>query len=272
MSRFDSVTRHHVHLALKEYDALGGEAFRDRYGFGSSRDYVLVHEGRPYDSKAILGVALKHATGVPGSAAEFSGGKDGAAKILEGLGFEVTSPAPRNASTVGTEEARAAWAGAAREALLGTAKRYRAVITYKELAAHVQHETGIRTRMLMHYWIGDVLGRVSRECAARGEPLLSSLCVNAEGSVGPGYAGAVEDVTGEKPADPDDHAAIERHRCHQYFEAADLPSDGGTPALTRQLSAARDGDRRNRHAEKPVNIGPTCQMAVPATGRCDNCD
>ena len=42
------------------------------------------------------------------------------------------------AREVGPEEARAAWALAARDVLIETARQYRAVITYKELAAEVQ--------------------------------------------------------------------------------------------------------------------------------------
>ena len=51
--------------ALELYDSFGGDAFLARYGHGRSRGYVLVHDGRQYDSKAVAGVAfgLQH----PGS-------------------------------------------------------------------------------------------------------------------------------------------------------------------------------------------------------------
>ena len=58
------------------------------------------------------------------------------------------------------------------------------MITSKELAAPVMERSNINTKRPTHYWIGDVLGRVAADCAERDEPLLSSLCVNAEGSVG----------------------------------------------------------------------------------------
>ena len=272
MSLFSPVTADHVHLALEEYDELGGEVFRARYGFGPSRDYVLLHEGRSYDSKAILGVALRHATGSPADSDDFSGGRNGAAKVLTELGFEVTAPAGVDAGEVGTEESRTAWAEAARQELLATARSYHAVITYKELATRIQQETGIRTNQLMHYWIGDVLGRVSRECVARDEPLLSALCVNSEGSVGEGYGVAVREATGELPADLDVHAAEQRLLCYRTYDAAGLPSDGGHPALTVKLSQSRTRARKKHHAEKAVAMCPTCQMALPATGRCDDCD
>ncbi|MGA8247507.1 MAG: hypothetical protein WB797_11420, partial [Nocardioides sp.] len=134
----------------------------------------------------------------------------------------------REASEVGSEESRAAWAEAARPILIDVAHHYHAVITYKELAAEVQRVSGIRTKQMAHYWIGDVLGRVSRDSTTREEPLLSSLCVNAEGSVGDGYAAAVTAADGEAPGDGDDHAAQQRLACYRFFEAADLPAAGGS--------------------------------------------
>jgi hypothetical protein len=178
----------------------------------------------------------------------------------------------RDVADVGIEESRAAWAEAAREELMETARHYHAVTTYKELAAAVQERTSIRTTQPIHYWIGDVLGRVTRDCAARDEPLLSALCVNADGSVGESYAEAVGEITGTRPDDLDDHAAAQRLECHRYYDAADLPSHGGTKALTPRLSASRTRNRKRYHAEKAANVCPTCQMARPATGVCDNCD
>ncbi|HZJ05769.1 MAG TPA: hypothetical protein VFD59_09895 [Nocardioidaceae bacterium] len=156
--------------------------------------------------------------------------------------------------------------------LLAAAGRYHGVVTYKELAAQVQHRTGIRTKQLMHYWIGDVLGRVSADCSRRGEPLLSSLCVNAGGSVGDGYAVAVHATSGVTPGDPDDHAAHERLACYRHFGAADLPSDGGVPALTPKLAATRGRARQAKAIDRPIAMCPTCHMQLPATGVCDHCD
>ena len=281
---FEPVQPHHVLQAIEEYDEVGGEEFLSRYGFGSAGDYVLVHEGRSYDSKAILGVALKHATGTAATSEEFSGGKDGAAKVLEDLGFDVSEPEAeqdevvpddadgwREAADMDVEQVRTEWAEAAREELIETAGSYHTVLTHRELAAAVQERTGIRTKQMTHAWIGDVLARVARECASRGEPLLSALCVNADGSVGEAYGVAVKEITGKLPSDLDDHAAAQRLECHRFFEAGDLPSHGGSKALTEKLSAARTRSRRKHHAEKEANVCPTCQMALPATGVCDNC-
>ena len=82
----------------------------------------------------------------------------------------------REASEVGTEESRTAWAEAARPVLIEVAHRYHSVITYKELAAEVQRVTGIRTKQLTHYWIGDVLGRVGpRLLQPPGTPALGAV-------------------------------------------------------------------------------------------------
>lgn len=280
MPDFDAVSRDHVLQALTEYDERGADDFLAVYGFGRARDYVLWHDGRGYDSKAVLGVALKYATGVAARSSEFSGGRSGAAKVLWALGFEVSEPgddppaaggAWREASEIGAGAARDAWAAAARDVLLDTARRYHSVVQYKELAAEVQSRTGIRTRQLMHYWIGEVLGQVSDECSRRDEPLLSSLCVNAEGSVGPGYATAARRAYGLTPDDSDGHAARERLACHRHFGAPDLPADGGVPALTPRLAATRARTKRAAPTPRETATCPTCHMQLPVTGICDTC-
>ncbi len=162
--------------------------------------------------------------------------------MLEGLGFEIEAnipTEPRDASEVGSAAARTAWAEAARPVLLEAAGRYRGKVTYKQLADAVQEATGITTTQLMHQWIGDVLGRVTDDCQSRGEPLLSSLCVSSQGSVGQGYADAVERARGERPLDPDDHAANERLECYRHWHAEGLPRDGGTPLRTAHFTLAK---------------------------------
>lgn len=207
---------------------------------------------------------------------------------------EPPAPEPRDASEVGSSAARAAWAEAARPVLLEAAGRYRAVVRYKELATAVQASTGITTTQLMHQWIGDVLGRVTDECQSRGEPLLSSLCVTMQGSVGQGYADAVEHARGIRPPDPDEHAAEERLSCYRHWEAAGLPRDGGTPLRTAHFTtvrktaaskpAARAAPRKTATSKasraagapapdpKPIPLCPRCFTQVPASGVCDYCD
>ena len=181
------------------------------------------------------------------------------------------SSAPRDAADVGEEAARTAWAAAAREVLMETAMSYHSVITSKELAAEVMERSNITTSRPTHYWIGDVLGRVSADCAERDEPLLSSLCVNAEGSVGKAYEGVVVAARGSQDGDADDHASVERLECYRHF-GADIPKGGGVRALTPRLSASRSRERRARAAEKMPPLCPSCHTAVPSTGICDYCD
>ena len=170
---------------------------------------------------------------------------------------------------VSTEDAQAAWAEAAHEMLAATARRYHSVMTTKDLAAGVQERTGITSTQRTHYWIGDVLALVAAECAKRGEPNLSALCVNAEGSVGDGYAATVADAP---PGDPDAHAAVERLACYAYFEAPNLPADGGVAVLTPKLSASRSRVRKATLAARPVESCPRCFMVMPAEGPCNNCE
>lgn len=83
------VTHADVLRAIEEYDRLGQDAFLAEYGFGRATAYLLIHHGRSYDSKAILGVAYKLATGIRIGPHEFSGGVYGAAGVLRKLGFEI---------------------------------------------------------------------------------------------------------------------------------------------------------------------------------------
>ena len=177
-----------------------------------------------------------------------------------------------DAAELGPDEARDAWATAARAVLVEAAGSYRSVVTHKELAAAVQERSGVHTERRTHYWIDDVLGAVARECATRGEPLLSALCVNRDGSVGSSYGPLVLELTGSTPDDPDDHAAKERLACHRFFEAGDLPADGGTSALVPQLAAARARVRKAAAAARPARTCPTCYMELLPTGVCDTCD
>ena len=63
--------------ALNEFDRLGRVDFLKAYGFGAHRGYVVVHDGKTYDSKAIAGVAFGYQFPHRGplKPADFSGGK-----------------------------------------------------------------------------------------------------------------------------------------------------------------------------------------------------
>lgn len=83
-----------VRRAIAECDRLGRDAFLEKHGFKRARDYVLVVDGKEYDSKAIVGVAhgYQFPSAGPLSAADFSGGKRTVVPKLESLGFEVHGP------------------------------------------------------------------------------------------------------------------------------------------------------------------------------------
>ncbi|MHA4819578.1 HNH endonuclease [Streptomyces aculeolatus] len=87
--RKGAITRDAVLRAIGEYDELGRERFLSTYGFGRARSYLLVHEGREYDSKAIAGVAHRWDQGRALRPEEFSGGQDHAAAWLKRAGFRV---------------------------------------------------------------------------------------------------------------------------------------------------------------------------------------
>lgn len=79
--------------AISEFDRMGRVDFLREHGFGEARGYFLIHKGKPYDSKAIAGVAHRFSPpGVLLKAEEFNGGEQGAALLLRQLGFHVPGP------------------------------------------------------------------------------------------------------------------------------------------------------------------------------------
>lgn len=80
----DNITREHVEAALTDFRA--GVPHR----FGPSTGYDLLHSGRRYPPKAILGLAAQHATGATLVPKDFSGGEESRCfRILRKLGFTV---------------------------------------------------------------------------------------------------------------------------------------------------------------------------------------
>jgi hypothetical protein len=91
---WDPVTRTEVVRAMDEYDRMGAERFFSAHGFAPTTTYELVRDERRYPPKAILGTAYEFATGRRLASTDFEGGKSGAVKVLERLGFTVrTKPA-----------------------------------------------------------------------------------------------------------------------------------------------------------------------------------
>ena len=84
----NDITRDAVLKAMEDYDALGQSEFLDIYGFHPARSYVLVHNAKRYDSKAIVGVAHGYLPGKePLTASDFSGGEATVGRLLRRLGF-----------------------------------------------------------------------------------------------------------------------------------------------------------------------------------------
>jgi hypothetical protein len=89
MVAWQRVTHADVLRAIKDYDHLGPERFFSEHGFAPTTTYELAWENRRYPPKAILGTAYEFATGERLGSADFEGGKTGAVKVLQRLGFVV---------------------------------------------------------------------------------------------------------------------------------------------------------------------------------------
>lgn len=171
-------------------------------------------------------------------------------------------------SAVTFPQALDAWTTAAVDVLTDRARTYNATIGYADLRDALFARSGIETRTLLPHWIGKVLGKVADTChATDGLPPLTALVIHEHtGTVGPGYADAVQRNTGAVPDDIEEHAADARLECYRAL-ARDLPADGGRPALTARLKAAR-------RAAAPTPPAPTCgncNVTLPRSGQCDNC-
>jgi hypothetical protein len=150
------VDRSAVLAALAEFDEVGRHEFLRRYGFGPARQYELVHDGRRYDSKAIIGAAHGYAAGSPLAAQAFTGGEQSVARRLRQLGFTVErnepsresprmpdhdasveqhrSPLVLIAPSYGSKAARQRWADTLASPVAFTDARLRDTLTAEDLA------------------------------------------------------------------------------------------------------------------------------------------
>jgi MoxR-like ATPase len=95
------LSRESVHSAIAEFDRNGRDETLKRHGFRRALDYVVVHDGRKYDSKALYGIAygIEHPDEEPIRTRGLQGGQPVIGR-LEELGFEVRSE--KGASPEGT--------------------------------------------------------------------------------------------------------------------------------------------------------------------------
>ncbi|MEH0526899.1 HNH endonuclease [Streptomyces stelliscabiei] len=89
--RKGAISRDGVLKAVAEYDELGRDSFLSEYGYKPATGYLLLHEDRSYDSKAIAGVAHKFDQGRALRPDELIGGRSHAARWLARLGFVIRS-------------------------------------------------------------------------------------------------------------------------------------------------------------------------------------
>ena len=166
------------------------------------------------------------------------------------------------------KDALAAWVPLAYDELVATAQHYHAVITYAELSERVQAQSGIRTRMLLANWIGQLLEQEAIRAKANNEPPLTSLCVHQNGTIGQGYALAPKSNDDRTWKDIEYYAAEHRLLCYQKH-AKDLPADGGQPALTKVETERRA--RKTAREPSKRKLCPVHLVELPASGHCDYC-
>lgn len=171
-------------------------------------------------------------------------------------------------------EAEATWAARTPEILAEVAKSYQGLISHTDLAARLQADTGVRTRSNPQTWLGRVLAISAADDLAQGRPALTSLVVHrVNGTVGAPYAEALK-LAGHDPIDDEvkleRHAAEARMECYRWA-GAPLPADGGHAALSPRYDMVLTRGRRKARQEAEPDVCPTCFMAIPPTGDCDNC-
>ncbi len=205
-------------------------------------------------------------------------------------------------------EALDAWAPVARDLLVETATVFGSLITQAEVASKVQSETGIRAGRPVRLWIDDLLAAVTR-LRGDGEPLLASLCVRLDESVGDTYLHVLDVAGRPKPEDPDRDAAVARFDCYVFAGAAmppgarpvlaprvaerraarkpvraKTPRKAAAPKAAKPTSGKPKAEPKPKAAPKPKpakaadreepkpRLCPSCFTALPATGHCGYCD
>jgi hypothetical protein len=190
---------------------------------------------------------------------------------------KAAAPAKPAAWTADGEEvafadARVEWAKVAYDVLRDTAGRYGDYVTYSTLSEKVQAQSGIATRLLTRNWVGKVLDTVAERCQQAGEPQLTALAVKtADETVGDGYGYVLELAGKPLPDDLQMHAAEARLECYEFYGAT-IPRGGGRATLTKKVARVREVAAAKRREEIPPVLCVNCNVQVPKSGRCDECD
>ncbi|MGN8160352.1 HNH endonuclease [Salinisphaera sp. SWV1] len=100
----DLSDRNAVLKAITECDRLGRASFLEKYGYGKALRFVLLHDGKQYDSKAIVGAAYEHQFGKLLRSTDFSGGQASVVPKLASLGFTVVALAITDDTSALSEE------------------------------------------------------------------------------------------------------------------------------------------------------------------------
>lgn len=157
-----------------------------------------------------------------------------------------------------------AWVGVARSVLTEKARQYNSFMYYPDFVAIVEARAGVYAPGHLP-WMGEVLKGLAEECIKHKRPVLSALCVNADGTVARGFGRALAEAgRADANADVESLAAQERLRCYRYYRAAGLPADGGSPTYGQDLVAPR------RSASRQPDPTPTVSAHrhnVPAPRR-----
>ena len=83
-SVLNRITRDDLLRAINDLDAGAS------HSYGRSLNYDVVHEGKRYPPKAVVGLAARYAGGRAPDPKEFAGGQNSLAfKVLEKHGFEI---------------------------------------------------------------------------------------------------------------------------------------------------------------------------------------
>jgi hypothetical protein len=103
--------------------------------------------------------------------------------MVEGRGYWRET----DGSAISRETAMRAWRKVAHLHLSELAGTAHATLTQDELATHVQERTGIHTSIATGRWMAPLLTATAQLCRERREPPLTTLVVQANGTVGPAY-------------------------------------------------------------------------------------